>query len=346
MRTLVARFASMRTALALMALLLAAVLAGSLGGLMLRPLYQAILALLGGSLLAALVAHPLLRRQPALWVGHLSLLAVLVLAAVGEALSMEGRFELAQGMVFDGRLLDGRRGALRTPVGDDGIDPGLARLALVNEGFEIDYAPGRRRGATRNLLAWQDTLGRRQSAEIGDHRPLRVEGLRITTTPNKGFAPWLRWRPARGDAVDGVVHLPSFPLLELRQSREWALPDGRLAWVLLDTDERLIDPGQATRFELPRRHRLILRLGEARHELEPGQGVEVEGGRIEYLALGRWMGYRVSADPTLPWLLAASLLAALSLALHYVQRFGQAAPAAGRADKGATVARRLETGDA
>ena len=33
------------------------------------------------------------------------------------------------------------------------------------------------------------------------------------------------------------------------------------------------------------------------------------------------MGYRVSYDPTLPWLLAAALLAALSLAWHYTQRF-------------------------
>jgi hypothetical protein len=33
------------------------------------------------------------------------------------------------------------------------------------------------------------------------------------------------------------------------------------------------------------------------------------------------MGYRVSFDPSLPWLLAASLVAALALLWHYVALF-------------------------
>jgi len=108
---------------------------------------------------------------------------------------------------------------------------------------------------------------------------------------------------------------------ELRQSREWTLPDGRVAWVLLQIDETLIDPAAAARFRMPEQHRLVLRMDPMRAELRPGQSVQIEGGTLTYVGLRSWMGYRVSYDPTLPWLLAAALLAALSLAWHYTQRF-------------------------
>ncbi|MGD9832668.1 MAG: hypothetical protein AB7U92_07950, partial [Piscinibacter sp.] len=170
--------------------------------------------------------------------------------------------------------------------------------------------------------------GRERSAVIGDHRPLVLNGYRIYTSPNKGFAPLLVWTPHGGQAVAGAVHLPAFPAHELRQSIEWSLPDGRRAWVLLQSDETLIDPARASRFELPRRHTLVLRMDPQRHELQPGQGVDLGGGTLTYLGLRSWMGYRITYDPTLPWLLAASLLAAFALAWHYTQRFFFAAPAA------------------
>ena len=73
-------------------------------------------------------------------------------------------------------------------------------------------------------------------------------------------------------------------------------------------------------------HRLVLRVGDQRAELAPGGRVDIPGGTLVYERLSTWMGYRVSFDPTLPWLLAASLLAALSLAWHYTQRFVAESP--------------------
>jgi cytochrome c biogenesis protein len=64
-----------------------------------------------------------------------------------------------------------------------------------------------------------------------------------------------------------------------------------------------------------------VRLGEQRAELTPGQTMAVPGGQLVYEGLRTWMGYRVAYDPTLPWLLATALLAALSLALHYGLKF-------------------------
>lgn len=305
---LVAHFGSLRTTLAMLALLAAVVLAQPA----FTPLAVA-LGLLAVNLVAALVVHPLLRRQLPLLVFHLALLVLLLLVGFGRMAALDGRFELTQGVPFDGHLLDQDAGPL--------YDEPLQRLAFRNDGFEIDYAPGRQRGATRNAVTWRGDDGAPRNAVIGDHRPLVLAGHRIYTTPNKGFAPLLRWLPVRGEPVLGTVHLPSFPVNELRQSREWALPDGREVWVMLQYDQTLIDPNAASAFRLPDVHRLVLRLGALRAELAPGQSIELDGGRLVYEGLRSWMGYRVSYDPTLPWLLAASLLAALSLAAHYALKF-------------------------
>lgn len=302
-----AHFGSLRSTLALMGLLAAVVLARPSA-----PLLGLVLAALGINLLAALVVHPLLRRRLPLLVFHLALLALLLLVGAGRLLRMDGRFELLQGVPFDGQLIEHEAGALYTPR--------LARAGLRNEGFTIEYAAGRRRGATRNNVAWRDDAGIEQRAVIGDHRPLVVDGHRLYTTSNKGFAPVLRWLPdGGGETVLGAVHLPSYPLHELRQSREWTLPDGRAIWLMLQFDDPPLAANAPGRFRLPEQHQLVLRLGDARVELAPGQAWRIGGGTLVYEGLRAWMGYRVSHDPTLPWLLAAALIAALSLAWHYVQ---------------------------
>ena len=158
----------------------------------------------------------------------------------------------------------------------------LERLAFRHEGFEIDYAPGRKRGATRNQVSWVDAQGGSHREVIGDHRPLVLDGYRIYTSPNKGFAPVLSWLPdaapppaagelgasagaSSGPSTNavrprrrggrpiktvGAVHLPSYPANELRQSIQWTLPDGRSVWVKLDFDETLIDSEQVAAFRL------------------------------------------------------------------------------------------------
>jgi len=305
---LIAHFGSLRTALVLMALLGVVVFAA--------PTWPALGISMGAlaiNLVAALVVHPLLRRKAPLLVFHLALLAIVLLVGVGKLARLDGRFELIQGEPFDGQLIERDAGPLYAPR--------LQRLALRNDGFTIDYAPGRQRGATRNAVAWLDAEGREQRAVIGDHRPLVIDMHRVYTTSNKGFAPVLQWRPERGEALRGAVHLPSYPMHELTQSREWPLPDGRAVWVQLQFDQTLIAPDAAAQFRLPEVHRLVVRIGEQRAELVPGAAMTVAGGTLVYEGLRPWMGYRVTHDPSLPWLLAAALLAALSLALHYAIKF-------------------------
>lgn len=317
LKRLIDHFGSMRSTLALMGLLSAVVLAGALQGALSGGLLAAVSGLLALQLVLGLVRHAALRRQLPLMLVHLGLLALGAELGLSRLMSLEGRFELTEGLPFDGRLIDGREGPLHRNV--------LHRLAFVQQGFEIDYAPGRRRGATRNRVSWTDADGRVQQAVIGDHRPLVLEGHRITTTPNKGFAPVLQWRPLQGEPVVGALHLPSFPAHELRQSREWTLPDGREAWVMLDIDDTLIDPATNARFELPGQHRLVLRLDGQRRVLAPGAGVAVAGGELTYLGLRTWMGYRIHHDPLLPWLLGTALASTLALAWHYGRKFSMQA---------------------
>lgn len=312
---LVAHFGSLRSTLALLALLAAVAFA--------RPDFMAlgvVMAALALNLAAAIVVHPAFRRRFALLVAHLALLALVLAAGLGRLLALDGRFELTEGVPFEGQLLDRVAGPLHRER--------LGALRFTHHGFEIDYARGRKRGATRNAVSWVDGEGRERQAVIGDHVPLVLDGHRFYTSPNKGFAPVLRWQPDGGEAVRGAVHLPSYPTHELRQSRPWTLPDGREAWVMLAFDEALIPPEAAARFRRPEVHKLVLRVGDARHELAPGEAVALPGGRLVYEGLSTWMGYRVAYDPTLPWLLVAALLASLALLWHYAATFVAASRAA------------------
>jgi cytochrome c biogenesis protein len=314
----VAHVGSLRSTLAGLALLGVVVVAGIGGDVRIAWALAVALMLLALNLVAALVVHPVLRRKLPLLVAHAALLALVVLVGLGRLVALDGRFELTEGEAFDGTLLD----AVRGPWHRDA----LHALRFRHEGFEIDYAPGLKRGATRNAVVWQDEHGATRRTTIGDHRPLVIEGYRLYTSPNKGFAPLLTWMPEGGEPVTGAVHLPSYPANALRQSREWPLPGGRAVWVQLVLDEALIDPASAGSFRLPARPRLVVRSGEMRAELEPGQTLSLPGGSLRFDALRTWMGYRITADATLPWLLAAALLAALALGLHYALEFATVAP--------------------
>jgi cytochrome c biogenesis protein len=189
-------------------------------------------------------------------------------------------------------------------------------------GFDIDYAAGMRRGATRNRVHYIDEAGFEQQALIGDMQALELYGYRFYTTHNKGFAPTFEWTAPGREPVVGAVHLPSWPIHEYEQANRWR-PGGAHdeLWVMLQIDEPLADAGSAWQFRLPQQHRLIVRAGEQRQELRSGELTTLAGGSLRYLGLRRWMGYVVFYDWTLSWMLAAATLAALSLGWHYWRKF-------------------------
>ena len=272
------------------------------------------LALLALNLLAAIVTRPVFRRQVPLLSFHLGLLALVLLIGIGRMTYLDGWVEILQGSAFEGRLHHQEQGPWH--FGD------LESVRFVNEGFVIDYKPGLSRGKTFNRVRWTDESGAEQTAVIGDHYPLVLNGYRFLTTFNKGFAPVFEWQPSDGGPRQvGAVHLPSYPLNSFSQTQSWTPPDsGAEVWMQLDLPEEVIDPEKASLWKLPETYSLVVRVGETRHVLEPGDAVTLADGRLKLLELRSWMGYSVTHDWTLPWLFGASTFAVISLGWHLWRR--------------------------
>lgn len=270
--------------------------------------------LLAANLAAAIVVNPAFRRQAPLLAFHIALLALAVLVAAGRLSYLNGRVELATGEEFAPAQLESDRGPLHYSR--------LERVSFMNEGFEIDYAPQWKRMETRNRVRWRDAQGVEQAGVIGDQTPLVLEGYRFYTTWNKGFAPVFVWQPLRGEASRGTVHLPSYPIRQFGQQALWTPPGTReQISVKLPLDSELIDFDNPAAFRLPAQHHLEITHEGKVHVVAPGDSIALRGGRLRYEALTTWMGYLVVSDWTLPWLLAASVFAALALAWHFWRRF-------------------------
>ncbi|MBI5910821.1 MAG: cytochrome c biogenesis protein ResB [Betaproteobacteria bacterium] len=308
------RLASLKLTLAVLVLLGVGVLAndpaaGGTAWLVAVPLFLGAL-----NLSAAVLTNPVFRRQTALLTFHLALLALVLLAAAGRLTYLKGQLELAEGEVFHGQLTQSESGPWHRSQ--------LERAQFVNEGFTIRYEKGMRRAETRNTVSWLDDSGGVQRAVIGDQEPLVRQGYRFYTSFNKGFAPVFVWHPADGSAARrGTINLPSYPIHEYRQALEWTVPGTRTPlWTMLQFDEVLLDPEQVSQFRLPEKHTLVVRIGEARHELAPGASLTLPQGVLVYERLSTWMGYTVFYDWTLPWLFAACVLAVASLGWHFWQK--------------------------
>jgi cytochrome c biogenesis protein len=271
------------------------------------------LAALASNLIAAVATHPVFRRQAALLVFHLALIALALLLAAGRLIELRGRLEVTQGERFGGELVQVDAGPLHPWQ--------LPRADFVNDGFEIDYAAGYKRGPTRNRVRWSDD-GIERTAVIGDQVPLVIHGYRFYTSPNKGFAARLRWQRPAGALFATAVHFPAYPVFQYGQTVEWNLPDSNVVLKLkLELPEKLIDPDAASRFALPARHRLLIDDGSGARELVAGAALPVAGGALVYEGLTTWMGYTVIYDPTTAWLLAACVVAIASLGWHFRRKF-------------------------
>lgn len=269
---------------------------------------------LSANLLAAVATNNAFRRQLPLLVFHLALVALLLLVAAGRLTYLKGTLELARGATFDGRLTTTDAGPFH--AGD------LTSVRFSNQGFSIDYAPGLLRGETRNTVAWVGEDGQPRRAVIGDQEALKLKGYRFYTSFNKGFAPVFLWLPNEGERRLGAVHLPAYPLHELTQAQAWTPPGSRSpVWIMLQFDEKLLDPDGPAAFRLPEKYSVVVRAGEQRVELSPGEFVDLPDGRLKLDGLTTWMGYNVFYDWTLPWLAAASVAAVLSLGWHFWRKF-------------------------
>lgn len=275
------------------------------------------LSLLAFNLLAAITVNPAFRRQPALLTFHLALLTLVLLAAVGRLTHFTGQAEVTVSENFDSATVIRRGG----PWHEERLD----QVHFTLERFTIDYTPRQgmaMRDVTRAHVRWRDDSGLEREGVVGDHRPLVLGGYRFYTTHNKGFAPVFIWQPEDGAPRQGSIHLPAWPANEFNQALDWTIPgSGHRLWTQLQFDEVILDPERPSQFRAPGKHLMVVRTGERRYELYPGQSLDLAGGRLTYKELRTWMGFTVFYDWTLPWLFAAGLIAVLSLGWHYWRKF-------------------------
>ncbi len=273
------------------------------------------LLLLALNLFAAILTQPRINRRPGLLIFHIGLLSICVLAAIGRLTFYEARVEVSQNSAFDVAAVD--------EVSQGMFHPGeLQQVQFVQQGYTVEYRPGLVRGITRSQLQVSDGLGGWQAKVVGDDTPLIIDGYRFYTTFNKGFAAILTWIPEQGEAITGIIHMPSYPLFDYKQANSWTPPGSSEEikfWLRVDTGmdretDWLLDVRNT-------KGMLVVNDGELRLELQPGQDIDLPGGQLRYEALSSWMGYKIFYDPTLMWLFFASMLTVLGLCLHYWDKF-------------------------
>ncbi|MFM2058528.1 MAG: hypothetical protein RLY71_2913 [Pseudomonadota bacterium] len=275
------------------------------------------LALLAFNLAAAMVLRPALRRG-GLGLFHAALLALLLLAGWGRLNHFDAHVEVASGTPLDvAQLQIDSQGPLHQ------LDPTV--LQFEQGPIRIDYAPGLNRGHTHSQVQRTDAFGRVQTLTVGDDQPLQLGRYRLYTSPNKGHAVLLSWQGAgMAEPLSGVLHFPSYPLLDWRQQNEWTAPDGQRWRVRLQPDQPVPNAAAWTFAPDQAGATLVIEpdggpggsaVGPSR-ALRPGESVVLGGTRIGYVRLTGWMGYRVFHDPTLGLLLWVALAGVAGLGWH------------------------------
>lgn len=311
MNRLLSALGSLKLTLPGMALLVVGVLASYRAALTPAWWVAAPLALLAVNLAAAIATNVRFRRQPGLLVFHLCLLAVLLLAAAGRLAYFSGRAQVLVGEAFDAAAVQVQsRGPWHPGERLDGV-------SFVQGDFSVAYAPGLTRGETRSEVSLPDRAN--ATAVVGDTRPLKAAGFRFYTTSNKGYAALLTWLGEDGGRSRGAIHFPSYPLKDWNQVNRWRTSAGtelRVELVLArrapDTRDWVLDSRRARGAGSLRVHR-----GERSRALQPGEWLELPGGRLRFDELRMWMGYHIAFDPMLSWLLAAGALGVAGLAWHF-----------------------------
>jgi cytochrome c biogenesis protein len=275
------------------------------------PVWMLPLGVFALSLLAAVASNSRLRKDAALLGLHLGLLLFVLLLGAARLTYFDGAVTLTQGAPFEGRLDLDRRGPLHPG--------GVEALRFANEGFTEEFGERARWKSTRNRVRWWNAQGRSEVAEIGDDHPLVLGGYRIYTTHNRGYSPVFRWTAADGREELGTVQLRAG---EFDQANSWQLPGGPEIWAMLAPAEQVALARGARRVNLGEdslAHRLVIRAGARRELLQPGGSLDLPGGRLTYVALESWMGYRIVYDVAMYWLMAAATVTLVCMTAFYAR---------------------------
>ena len=274
------------------------------------------LVVLAVNLAAALLVDARLRLRAPLLVFHVALLAVLALATAGELLRYSGRAQVVTGSTLAAdEVVEVAAGPLFSPSW-------LQSVQLLQRGFEVDFQPGLAPGQTRSRVQAADG----GVVVVGNTQPYVEDGFRFHTTSNKGFAALLAWQPDGGGWQPGAVLFPSWPLEDWKQLAAFHPPGGPPLGLELEVPMRAPSLRSWTLDSETATAGVRLHVDDGRRvvTLAPGESLALAGGRLHFAEPRMWMGYTVSHDPLLPWLLASGIVGAAALGLHFWQRFGAA----------------------
>ena len=278
------------------------------------------LALLALNLAAAIALRPAL-RSGGLGLFHVALLVCLLLVGWGRMTHLDGRVEVTEGTPLDPAQVE-------VTAAGPWNDGAWRALEFLQGGWEVDYAPGVRRGHTRSEV-WLPGAGTPRS--IGDDTPLVLAGYRFYTTSNKGFAPVVSWQREGSEAVAGALHLPSYPVHDWNQQNTWTSPDGQALKFWLRIEQALPETSAWTLAARTVPTTLVVEAQGQRHELRPGAAIRIGDATLRYERLTGWMGYRIFYDPTLLPLLSIALAGIAGLAWHLWGRSARLLPLPGEA---------------
>ena len=275
------------------------------------------LLLLALNLISALLTNPIFRHQGWLLTFHLGLLLLLLVVAIGQVTKLIGEVEVSEYSTYDNTIAKWQQGIFHHNR--------LDQLQFYLADFTINYLPiaGRaERMDTKANLTWLDEFGQTQKGVVGDKIPLELHGYQLFTTHNKGFSPTFRWIPNKGQPRVGSVNLPAWPAFKLNQATELFIPGTNYkVWMQLKFTDEILYLDRPSIFKVPDDPSLVVRSNNKRHELVVGQSIQFDTGRLEYLGLKTWMGFRIFYDWTLPWLLGAGLFAVFGLAGHFWKKY-------------------------
>lgn len=262
------------------------------------------------NLVCAIATNRKINRQPGLLLFHLSLLALVVVIAVGRMAHLDAQLEMVVGQKFDvSNLVKAQQGPWH--VGNIDI------INFIQGPYAINYEPGIQRGATASRVGVIGSDGSITEQVVGDDTPLIFGDYRLYTSFNKGFAVILEWLPNEGTPQVGSINMPSFPLNDYRQKNEWIPPGSDHTikfWLRLNTaydenDYWVLSKDNSSGV-------LVVTVGDQRVELEEGEELQFSDGRLRYREMTMWMGYTIFYDPTLRWLFFISVFGVLGLGWH------------------------------
>ncbi|QSX37710.1 cytochrome c biogenesis protein ResB [Shewanella sedimentimangrovi] len=303
--------ASLKLTLMSIALLLLAVVAANLLGWPYAEAIAAPVLLLTVNLIFAILYQPAFKRDSSLLLFHVALAMLLPVALYGSLAGFQGRFELPEGAGFaPEQLVITQQGPLHPYSLDE--------LSLSLQAMEATYVPGKRAQRLRARV-WHD----QESWVVAEHLPLVWRGYRINVSKNIGFSALLQFTDGAGQTLTHGVNFPWLAANELRQANEVALL-GEPFWLKLEGVESMLEGSmEAVDFVPPAAAFLVLRQGERRVELRPGQEIAINGGRLRYLGLGSWQGFEVIYDPAKPFLLAIGLILCAAMGWYFYRRFSR-----------------------